>query len=84
MSDPSPNDPHWLEWYQKLLNDRVRRSMGLLGPEEGVMSCTDRLELMRKRHQLPENNDFDSVRRRMGLPPLKDKTVRKQIGLDEE
>jgi len=84
MTKPPLDDPKWLEWYQQLLNDRVRRKMGLNGPEEGVMDTVDRLELMMDRGEGPQAPvTVDSVRERMGLAPLKDPETRKRMGLPE-
>jgi hypothetical protein len=85
MSEQPPlDDPNWLKWYNQLQNDRVRRKMGLNRPDEGVMDSVDRIELMIDRGEgPPEPGTFDSVRKRMGLPPLTDEKTRKQMGLSE-
>jgi len=82
-SQPPLDDPNWLKWYNQLQNDRVRRKMGLNGPEEGLMDSVDRLELMLDRGQIPEPVTFDSVRKHMGLQPLDPKT-REKLGLTPE
>ncbi|MGA2785311.1 MAG: hypothetical protein ABSF09_11495 [Candidatus Bathyarchaeia archaeon] len=84
MTSPPLDDPNWLKWYNQLQNDRVRRKMGLNRPDEGVMDSSDRLQLMIDRGEGPQETfDLDSVRKRMGLPPLTDQETRKQMGLRE-
>jgi hypothetical protein len=81
-SQPPLNDPKWLDWYKQLQNDRVRRKLGLNRPDEGVMNSVDNLELMRDRGLGPqEPASIDTVRERMGLPPLTDPEARKRLGL---
>lgn len=81
---PSLNSPNWLKWYNQLQNDRVQRKMGLMGPDEGVMAPEDKTQLMLDRGEGPQEPvTVDSVRTRMGLPPLTDQETRKRMGLDE-
>ena len=70
----SLDDKKWLEWYSRLQNDKVQRSLGFLRPDEGTLGPEDKLQLMIDRGQGPEEPvTIDSVRRRMGLPPLDSK-----------
>jgi hypothetical protein len=55
--------------------------MGLNAPDEGVMDSVDRIQLMLDRGQGPQEPiTVDSIRKQMGLRPLKDEE-RKQLGL---
>lgn len=61
------DDENYLESYSRLKEDRVKRRLGLLGPDEGLLDSSDRIQLMIDRHELPEVVNEESVRKRMGL-----------------
>ena len=54
----------------QLMYDRVRRKLGFLRPEEGLMDSVDRLELAKKRGLIlnAESVTLDSIRQGMGFP----------------
>lgn len=63
------DDKKWLEWYSRLKEDRVKRSLGFLRPDEGTMDSVDRLKLMMDRGEGPrEPINEDSIRKQLRLP----------------
>ena len=69
-TDMPKNDKAFLDWYSRLIEDRVRRRMHLLRDNEGLFAHDDVLQWLVD-HGLGPRNPFpdeDEVARRMGLP----------------
>jgi len=69
------DDQKWLEWYNRLQTDKVKRAMGLLDPDEGTMGPEDKLQRMYDRREIPtgEPVTVESVRRAMGFKEPEEK-----------
>lgn len=62
------DDNNWMKWYNRLKEDRIRRRLGFLREDEGMMAPEDRAELLMKRGLGPrEPLTEDSLRRSLGL-----------------
>ena len=63
------DDQQWLRHYNDVAYDRIRRRLGFLKEDEGAMDSVDRVRLMEKRGQIPNDEPVteDSLRQRMRL-----------------
>jgi hypothetical protein len=60
----------YLRWYGRLREDRIRRRLGFLRRDEGMMDEVDKVQLMLDRGEgvAPAPVTEESLRRRMRMP----------------